>query len=121
MRVLVAGGRNYTDREAIYSLLDALHNQTTISTIINGGCTGADALAASWGRSRLVHVETYFADWTNHGRAAGPIRNRRMIQEGKPDMAILFPGGHGTLDMARQLRSNNVPTQVVQEPETKIL
>jgi hypothetical protein len=47
-------------------------------------------------------VETYEADWESHGRAAGPIRNAKMLIEGKPDYVIAFPGGYGTLDMKKK-------------------
>lgn len=33
---------------------------------------------------------------------AGPVRNTRMLREGRPDVAIGFPGGSGTADMAKQ-------------------
>ena len=29
------------------------------------------------------------------------IRNRRMLEEGRPDLVIAFPGGKGTANMVR--------------------
>jgi hypothetical protein len=45
-------------------------------------------------------LEWYIADWNRLGPGAGHIRNQRMIDEGKPDAAVAFPGGTGTADMA---------------------
>ena len=30
------------------------------------------------------------ADWKTFGKAAGPIRNRKMLDEGLPDVVIAF-------------------------------
>jgi hypothetical protein len=39
------------------------------------------------------------AEWERLGRKAGPIRNQRMLEEGKPDLVVAFPGGTGTAGM----------------------
>jgi hypothetical protein len=100
MRVLVCGGRDYTDRNAVYRVLDRLHKKHTIAAIIQGGARGADRLAVDWATSRKIVLEWYIADWNRLGPGAGHIRNQRMIDEGKPDAVVAFPGGTGTADMA---------------------
>ena len=45
---------------------------------------------------------SYPAQWDVYGRRAGPIRNQEMIDEGKPDGVVAFPGGKGTADMVRR-------------------
>lgn len=39
---------------------------------------------------------------TQREAAAGPIRNSRMLREGKPDLVLAFPGHGGTADMVKQ-------------------
>lgn len=102
MRVLVCGGRDFSDKVAGWGWLQAVHLKRGITTLIEGGATGADALAASWAVVEGVPIEQFPADWETHGRAAGPIRNQRMIDEGKPDIVVAFPGGRGTADMVRR-------------------
>lgn len=104
MRLLVCGGRNYADRDAVYCALLELHP----SAVITGGASGADRIAEEWARP-VVPVETYKADWTKYGKAAGPIRNQQMIDEGKPDAVLAFPGGRGTADMVRRAVSAGIP------------
>lgn len=99
MRILVCGGRDYRDRNAVFRALDALHRKRGISAIIQGGADGADYLAWQWADERCVRYETFNADWKTHRKAAGPIRNQQMIDEGKPDGVVAFPGGSGTADM----------------------
>lgn len=103
MKVLVTGGRAYgvrndTQRLFVFQTLSALHDRHGFTEILEGGAAGADACAATFGRLKDIRVTTYKADWSEHGPAAGPIRNRKMVMEGKPDLVIAFPGGRGTAD-----------------------
>lgn len=102
MRVLVCGGRDFTDKVSVWGGLQALHLKFGVTAIIEGGAKGADALAASWAIAERVPTEMFPADWKNDGRSAGPKRNQRMIDEGKPDLVVAFPGGRGTADMVRR-------------------
>lgn len=108
MRVLVCGGRNFCDLDGAHNRLDAMHYEKPISLIIEGGASGADRLGREWAGQNRVDSDTYFADWKTHGKAAGPIRNQRMIDEGKPDLVLAFPGGRGTADMVRRARTAGI-------------
>jgi hypothetical protein len=70
--------------------------------IITGDATGADAFARGWAQERARKLLEFEADWQLYGRAAGPIRNQRMLDEGRPQIALAFPGGRGTADMMRR-------------------
>ncbi len=105
MRVLVCGGRDYNDYEKICMALDKSSHQKTITLLIHGDALGADRLARDWAFSRNVPRAPYPADWEAHGKAAGPIRNQKMIDEAKPEGVIAFPGGKGTADMIRRARA----------------
>ena len=108
-RVLVCGGRHYDDTRALYRALDALDPAPTL--IIEGGAFGADAMASKWAHLRGVQLKTYSADWKQHGRAAGPIRNQQMIDEGRPDLVVVFIGGTGTADMVRRAQLAGIPVK----------
>lgn len=107
-RVLVCGGRDFADRQWLYRILDGLHEAHPIGQIIQGGARGADTLAKDWARDRGVSVSTFLAAWKEHGRRAGPLRNQRMLDEGKPDLVVTFPGGRGTADMLRRAKIADV-------------
>ncbi|WP_144378502.1 DUF2493 domain-containing protein [Mesorhizobium amorphae] len=122
-RVLVCGGRTFGEvprdtpvserprivavaREQarlIWDTLDAYRIDGKLTVLIHGACrTGADFHADRWARNCLVPVEPFPARWKVDGkldRSAGPRRNQQMIDEGKPDLVIAFPGGDGTADM----------------------
>jgi predicted Rossmann-fold nucleotide-binding protein len=107
-RVLVCGGRDYHDQDALYVALDRLHAEHHFAVVIAGGARGADSLAAQWAEHRGIPTEVYMAEWERLGRKAGPIRNQRMLDEGKPDLVIAFPGGHGTAGMMALARKAGV-------------
>jgi predicted Rossmann-fold nucleotide-binding protein len=113
MRVLVCGGRNYVDRDAVYRELDATAAKHGWLTIIEGGAAGADRLGRKWAKLHFHGVVTVEADWPTYGKAAGPIRNARMLSEAKPDLVLAFPGGVGTMDMVRQAREAGVKAEWV--------
>lgn len=116
MRVLVCGGRCYgesdTDQMAeIYFALRDIHERTPISALIQGGATGADQCAARLATELGIKVVTVPADWRTHGKAAGPIRNQRMIDDFKPDLVLAFPGGRGTADMVARAKAAGIPVR----------
>lgn len=114
MIILVCGGRDYMDKGCVYKELNAYEANQTISRIITGGANGADDLAAQWAMRNEVDLDEYHAKWGKYGKAAGPIRNARMLEEGKPDIVIAFPGGKGTADMVRKSKKAGIEVIEVQ-------
>jgi hypothetical protein len=101
MRVLVCGGRYFDDRAMLFRILDSLHDQTPFSVVIHGMAKGADRLSDHWALYNHVPAYRFHALWSK-GNAAGPIRNQRMLDKGRPDFVVAFPGGNGTNDMIRK-------------------
>lgn len=112
MRVLICGSREWTDRDAIKKEVLRLKP----SVIIEGGARGADTLAREVGVELGILVRTFLADWKTYGRAAGPIRNTRMLVEGKPDLVLAFhkylAESKGTQNMVKQAKKAGVKTIV---------
>lgn len=108
-RVIVCGGRKYADRARLFGEMDRLVEQHGPIIVIQGGATGADALARQWALSRIAECITMPADWKRHGNAAGPIRNQQMIDLCAPDALVAFPGGRGTADMLRRAQRAGLP------------
>lgn len=96
MKVLVCGGREFSDADFIYAELDRLNARYLFNTVIEGDARGVDQIAGGWARTRGIDLVEFPADWTNEGRHAALIRNERMLREGKPDLVVAFPGGRGT-------------------------
>lgn len=119
MRVLVCGSRDYDNQREIDTLLSALLvsvGKRSELLIIHGGASGADSMAGDWATKNGVLVKVFYADWKKYGKAAGPIRNKQMLDEGKPDLVIAFPKNgdldktKGTKDMVQQAKEAGVIT-----------
>lgn len=111
MRVLVCGSRHFKDKE----LMEDVLKQWDIREIIHGAARGADMLAAELGNRLSIVVTPYPAEWGTYGRSAGPIRNTRMLREGRPDLVVAFrgPNSRGTQNMIDQAKKAGVETVVV--------
>lgn len=114
MRYLICGGRDADQeiRDAVWNWV--MGNAAPGDVIIYGGARGVDyeAMIAAQALPGVKHLP-FQADWQSHGRAAGPIRNQRMIDEGKPDLVVSFLGGRGTADMVRRARKAGIAVQEV--------
>lgn len=118
MIILVCGGRTYKNREFVCAILDLVHRRRGISLIVHGAAAGADTLAKDWAVSRGVEHRPFPItpeQWHKLGFVAGPMRNHRMILEGKPDGVIAFKGGNGTADMVRRSILCKVPVWDLRE------
>lgn len=109
VKVLVCGGREYQNIKRVFQVLDGLTVEHGPLEIVQGGSFGADACASEWAYKRNRPDRQFPAEWHKHGRAAGPIRNQQMLEEGKPDLVVAFPGGGGTADMVRRAKAEGVP------------
>jgi hypothetical protein len=114
LRVLVCGGRNYRDQDHVWTFLSDLNAKQPIGLLIHGAATGADRLAQAWARNRLIPDREFESNWPVDGAAAGPMRNQRMIDEGKPDLVVAFPGGPGTADLIQRAKLHGV--KVIEVP-----
>ena len=113
MRVLVYGGRDFTKQNLGFRALDKLHAEFGFTLVIDGVARGADTIGYNWAQKEGLPSERYPAQWDKYGRSAGPIRNKQMLDEGKPDIAVAFPGGTGTSNMTKQLLEAGVLVKFV--------
>jgi len=109
VKVLVCGGRDFNDPLTLGSWLGGIHkNHGPITLLIEGGARGADLMARKFAEWQNIPVKTFPADWDLHGKSAGPIRNKQMLNEGKPDLVVAFEGGRGTANMVAQARTAGI-------------
>lgn len=114
MRILVSGSREYDGWEFVAARLTELTVRNKIEAVIHGGAAGVDKLAGVWARNNNIPEEVYTADWETHGKKAGPIRNQKMLTEGKPTIVVAFPTEKsiGTRHMIKIAEKAGVPTIV---------
>lgn len=112
MRMLVCGGRDYSDRRAAFEALDRVLIKRRVVLVIHGAARGGDTLADEWAQAREIErlpFEVTPEEWRRIGPSAGPKRNARMLAEGRPDGVVALPGGRGTEDMVMQSLAAGLP------------
>ena len=111
MNILICGDRYYTDWKKIQEYLNTLDPLQDV--IIHGAARGADSLAGNLATSMKMRVLEFPAKWEEFNKAAGPIRNQQMIDEGHPDIVVYFhdniDGSKGTKDMVDRATRTNIP------------
>jgi hypothetical protein len=114
MRVVVCGGRGFSNVAFIWSKLDRIHADTPIRELMQGGATGVDSIARDWAKTK-PEIKRWVcnADWYLYGNRAGPIRNKRMVNW-RPDKVIAFPGGAGTANMIKQTKAAGIKVEVIE-------
>lgn len=107
-RLLVCGSRHWKAEAVLHDVLD--RQTVPVQALAHGCAPGADRMAGEWATSRGIPVYRYPADWQGLGSAAGPVRNRRMLEEFQPARVVAFKdrfdrsladGSGGTEDMVR--------------------
>lgn len=116
--LLVCGSRTYSDVTRVFEELDKIHAENPVSMVIEGEAPGADTFGREWAMARKIPVAMFHADWEKYGRSAGPIRNREMLEKGKPDMVVAFVDkpldqSRGTKNMVTISRKANIPVTVI--------
>jgi len=117
MIVTITGSRNSMsaqDKEFVFGVLNRL--QVSIYAMFVGDATGIDDLASEWALELQRTCYKYYANWHKYDRAAGPIRNKIMLDAAKKyadgcqrDVVLLaFPGGSGTRNCMKQAKEMNI-------------
>ena len=97
MRVIIAGGRDINDFDLV---LDAVEDSGfDIDTVVSGGARGVDHMGEIFASEMNLKLNVYEADWERNGRAAGPIRNRKMAENADALIAIWDGKSRGTKNM----------------------
>lgn len=102
MKVLFSGSRDWDDVDAVRHWFHVL-SLGPEDTVIDGAARGLDSiayrLACEYGCGRV----RFPALWAKDGRAAGPMRNQRMLDIAQPEIVLAFPlpKSVGTIHMMR--------------------
>jgi len=128
VRVLITGSRTWADVETIRRALAEIVDSYPQGwdprgiVLVHGGCNvrwgnrlernpkGADAIAHTLWKSWGLEVDMHKAQWARHGRAAGPIRNKDMVDRGADlCLAFILDDSPGATDCARRARDAGIP------------
>lgn len=103
MRIAIVGSRNWDYLHIVSRTVQYLHFINPDNLFVSGRGGNVDLCAEE--EAKKLHLSTVIfpAQWNRHGKAAGPIRNERIVEA---CTAILFfwdgtsIGTRGTIDLA---------------------
>jgi len=98
MNVIIAGSRTASKRD-VWNALCQCPWTNEISCVISGCAQGADTIGASWAKWKSLPVIEMPADWKTHGRSAGMIRNKDMLNIADALIAVWNGQSMGTKNM----------------------
>ena len=116
MKLIVAGGRDFTNTNRMIAELQKLVESGEITDspeLVCGMARGADMLAYSlWANNRMP-IHNFPANWNKHGKSAGYKRNQEMGEFA--DAAVCFWDGNskGTKHMIDIMNRLNKPVYIV--------
>lgn len=111
MKILVCGGRNFDDRDAVKMVISNCCPFHFI--LIAGGAKGADQYAEEYADNRGMDKIIIKPDWDKYGKSAGYRRNEEMIAL-EPELVIAFWDGvsKGTAHTIKLAKKNKIDTYI---------
>lgn len=103
MNIGIVGSRNFKNLDKVTAMVRDLLNDDDV--VISGGARGVDSTAEKAARERGLEVIIYRPDWKKHGKRAGFLRNKKIVD--KSDTIVAFWDGESkgtvlTMDLAEK-------------------
>lgn len=115
MKLIIAGSRSvHPSPEQIDAAMDdLLFVKPDIREVVSGTADGADRAGEAWAAINSIQVRTFPANWDQHGKVAGKLRNRAMAEYA--DAALVFWDGmsSGSCDMVTRMVARGKPVRGV--------
>lgn len=121
-RVIISGDRNWSNHD-LENKIEWLLKQMPKNTngkwtvlIIHGGCRGVDMTADKIARKLGFSIVSAPANWKKYGKAAGPIRNKEMLDMGANAVYAFHQNignSKGTKDMIDQAKTRGIPVFLI--------
>lgn len=109
MKLIIAGSRTLQPTpEFIMSAIN-MFDIKFITEVVSGGANGVDLQGEFWANAQKLSIKQFFPDWNVEGKAAGPIRNRKMAEYADALLLIWDGASPGSRSMRQQMRALNKP------------
>ncbi len=90
MKVAIIGSRTFNDYELVCKTIKELKLET-MTHMVSGGAKGADSLGERYAKEHNIPCIIYKPDWNTHGKSAGFLRNKDIINA--CDIVVAFWDG----------------------------
>lgn len=124
MKLIIAGSRTLNVSANFIDEIISLNN-IYVAEVVSGGARGIDAAGEEWARFNnhnvpvvlissqkarsRVSFKVFEADWEEHGKAAGPIRNKQMAEYADALLLIWDGQSKGSTNMKHEMEKLKKP------------
>ena len=112
MKLAIVGSRKLNDYNKLCEFINKKYNIAEIDTIVSGGAKGADTLAEKFAADNNLKLIVKEAQWDLYGRAAGPKRNKLIVEEADCVVAFPTPSSTGTYNSMKLAKQMGKPLEV---------
>jgi len=101
MKTIITGSRTIDNVNLVKSLISTVVREEGlhITQVVSGGAYGPDTIGKWWAEDHSIPIEEFPADWKQHGKRAGYIRNKEMAEYSEALIAIWDGKSKGTQHM----------------------
>ena len=121
MKLIIAGSRKISpSTELINALLNQYGIIEEVDIYVSGGAKGVDTACEDFAEEMKelcgpdnIHLKVFEANWTLHGKKAGPIRNRQMAEYADALLLIWDGESKGSANMKSEMLKLEKPVYEV--------
>ena len=111
MKAAIVGSRHYRNYKQFKEEL--VQFRDVITHVVSGGAKGTDTMAETWAHENDKEFTVHRAKWGKYGKAAGPIRNSKIVRDVQMVIAFLAPSSKGTRDTIQKAQDANLPVHII--------
>lgn len=113
MKVIIFGSRHMPF--SLYPIVGQAIEKSgfDVTEVVCGMARGADTWGAKWAYDNKIPIRKFPANWEEHGKRAGPIRNKEMGDYADAGIGFIWPGSRGTEHMMNYLKHIKKPCFMV--------
>ncbi len=113
----VSGSRGITDASLVQAAVRWAMSDVGATVVHVGDCPrGVDPRVVAYAKGNGIEHRVFRADWDRHGKPAGPIRNREMLQGANALLAVWDGKSRGTLNAIKTAEAMRLPVVIFHAP-----
>lgn len=120
MKLAVVGSRTFLDRLTVFFYLQEYYKVFGDNLeLVSGGCPrGPDYFAEEFASLSNIPIKIFPANWNEHGKAAGFIRNSDIANYADEVIAFWDRKSKGTLDTIKKAEKQNKQVIIIDDTLT---
>jgi hypothetical protein len=113
MKIIIAGGRYFSDYDRLYKSCSKILEKILDIEIVSGTAKGADMLGERFSKDNGYKLKQFPADWDKFGKSAGYRRNAEMAKYADALIAFWDGNSRGTKNMIDLAEKANLKVRII--------